>query len=254
MRYIYMLIPPYDAGDLIYAKKDNTDDKYFYDKTLSSLQIIEGIDSYILLHNGVMSRVTKKNIDSLKSNRNAIIKLSIEKLRDENIDTIYSSFVKETMDRRDSLSTLAQKDANKYKLEYLSVCMMLTSAYIIVEDRLDELKDDKEANDEMVQAIIEERENEIEEHEIENELDMLNAMIKECIPKDKRNDLQIESCTYNGKSMTQEEIVNKLSSHMLPEFMTQVNILDTLEDQYEIVTNNYIITREKGGEISIKEK
>jgi hypothetical protein len=161
------------------------------------------------------------------------------------------------MNDRDRLASLV-KDNPDFKLEYISTCIQLTSAYIITGSKLDEIKNDEKANEEIMNVIREERKKEIEqeesEKEIANELDLVNAMIKEVLPEDKRDNLQIESCSYNDESVEPSEITTKLSNHMLPEFMTQVNILDTLEDHYEIVTNTCIITRAKGGEITIKER
>ena len=50
------------------------------------------------------------------------------------------------------------------------------------------------------------------------------------------------------------ELITKLASHMLPAFMTQINILDTLDDSYTIKTNLGTIIREsKTGRITIIE-
>ena len=41
---------------------------------------------------------------------------------------------------------------------------------------------------------------------------------------------------------------------MLPDFLTQIDIRETLDDEYEIETNLCVVKRAKGGSISIEDK
>jgi len=244
-----MIVEPYDVNDLELALH-SSEDRY--------LRMIDEVDNdfdkYILLPNGELKKVS--NIEMVRKNKDVIVSNVLDSMK-ENDSVINGDYITRKMNDRDRLASLV-KDNPDFKLEYISTCIQLTSAYIITGSKLDEIKNDEKANEEIMNVIREERKKEIEqeesEKEIANELDLVNAMIKEVLPEDKRDNLQIESCSYNDESVEPSEITTKLSNHMLPEFMTQVNILDTLEDHYEIVTNTCIITRAKGGEITIKER
>jgi hypothetical protein len=246
-----MILEPYDAKDLAYALSNTNDDRYIkldsYDGTSTG-------EEYILLPNGELKSIS--NIESVIKHKQAIIDRVLDNMK-STCDIVDGDYISIKMNERDKLGSLV-KDNPDLKLEYISTCTQLTSAYIITGYKLDEIKNDEKANEKIMDAIREERKKEIEEEEndkeIANELDLVNAMLKEIIPKEKRVELQIESCKYNDESIDPVDLTTKLSNHMLPEFMTQVNILDTLEDHYEIVTNTCIITRAKGGEITIKER
>ena len=244
-----MIVEPYDVNDLELALH-SSEDRYLR----MTDEVDNDFDKYILLPNGELKKVS--NIEMVRKNKDAIVSKVLDSMK-ENDSVINGDYITRKMNDRDRLASLV-KDNPDLKLEYISTCIQLTSAYIITGSKLDEIKNDEKANEEIMNVIREERKKEIEqeesEKEIANELDLVNAMIKEVLPEDKRDNLQIESCSYNDESVEPSEITTKLSNHMLPEFMTQVNILDTLEDHYEIVTNTCIITRAKGGEITIKER
>ena len=244
-----MIVEPYDVNDLELALH-SSEDRYLR----MTDEVDNDLDKYILLPNGELKKVS--NIEMVRKNKDAIVSKVLDSMK-ENDSVINGDYITRKMNDRDRLASLV-KDNPDFKLEYISTCIQLTSAYIITGSKLDEIKNDEKANEEIMNVIREERKKEIEqeesEKEIANELDLVNAMIKEVLPEDKRDNLQIESCSYNDESVEPSEITTKLSNHMLPEFMTQVNILDTLEDHYEIVTNTCIITRAKGGEITIKER
>jgi len=244
-----MIVEPYDVNDLELALH-SSEDRYLR----MTDEVDNDFDKYILLPNGELKKVS--NIEMVRKNKNAIVSKVLDSMKEDGSVT-NGDYITRKMNDRDRLASLV-KDNPDFKLEYISTCIQLTSAYIITGSKLDEIKNDEKANEEIMNVIREERKKEIEqeesEKEIANELDLVNAMIKEVLPEDKRDNLQIESCSYNDESVEPSEITTKLSNHMLPEFMTQVNILDTLEDHYEIVTNTCIITRSKGGEITIKER
>ena len=74
---------------------------------------------------------------------------------------------------------------------------------------------------------------------VENDINMANS--------------EVLSCKYNGKDISVDDICLKLHSHTFPQYLTQINIQDTLDDEYEIVTSKGTIHRSKGGKISLSE-
>ena len=85
-----------------------------------------------------------------------------------------------------------------------------------------------------------------EDDSIKNELDIVNKFMAD-------NKLEeVKSCKYNGEEITVNELVEKLHSHVLPAYLTQINIMDTLQDEYEIVTENGTIYRKHGGTLSLE--
>ena len=85
-----------------------------------------------------------------------------------------------------------------------------------------------------------------EDDSIKNELDIVNKFMAD-------NKLEeVKSCKYNGEEITVNELVEKLHSHVLPDYLTQINIMDTLQDEYEIITENGTIHRKHGGTLSLE--
>ena len=85
-----------------------------------------------------------------------------------------------------------------------------------------------------------------EDDSIKNELDIVNKFMAD-------NKLEeVKSCKYNGEEITVNELVEKLHSHVLPDYLTQINIMDTLQDEYEIRTENGTIHRKHGGTLSLE--
>jgi hypothetical protein len=81
---------------------------------------------------------------------------------------------------------------------------------------------------------------------IKNELDIVNKFMAD-------NKLEeVKKCTYNGEEITVNDLVEKLHSHVLPAYLTQINILDTLQDEYTIETENGTIHRQNGGKLILE--
>lgn len=114
-----------------------------------------------------------------------------------------------------------------------------------IDDNKEEFQED------MVQDIIASRKEEYG-NDIRNELDALNKILL-----DKQmtvENCKIKKCIYNGKEINIEQLVSKLLTHIYPQFLTQVNIKDTLDDEYSIETSIGTIKRVKGGNIIINDK
>lgn len=263
-RRICLLLDPYDPVDIGFLKKENSRDSYYL---LSDNRPYDpNFENWAMLPNGDMRKIN--DYDKFMDSANQIIKLVIDDMRQklevdtfkntDNIkETTLTKYLKQKMQERDEMGSKALEDPKQYKLDYLRISMQITSVYIIADNKLDDLKNSVEANEELIQTIIDERKEELkkeeEEAEIENELDMVNSLIKSTFPNN-TEPIQIESCKYNNEDISPREITTKLSTHYLPQYITQVDITKTLNDTYEIVTNLGIIERSKGGNITIKKK
>jgi hypothetical protein len=91
-----------------------------------------------------------------------------------------------------------------------------------------------------------------EEKEIKNEFELLEKQVQNSLCG--KCDLKINNCKYNGIDLSYDELVEELYSHKFPQYMTEKNIQDTLDDEYEIDSNYFYIKRTKGGNINIKIK
>ena len=114
---------------------------------------------------------------------------------------------------------------------------------------IDDNKEEFQEN--MVQDIIASREEEYGD-DIRNELDALNKILSD--NKMTVENCKIEKCIYNGKDISLEQLVSKLLTHIYPQFLSQINIKDTLDDEYSIETSIGTIKRVKGGNIIINDK
>ena len=136
---------------------------------------------------------------------------------------------------------------NHRKYNYIIADYLEYSLTNIINKNMDENKD--EYQEEMINDIIESREEEYGD-EIRNELDLVNKIMVE--NDINMNNSEVLSCKYNGEELSPEEISEKLHSHTFPQYITQINIQDTLDDEYDIVTSKGTIHRSKGGKISIQ--
>ena len=223
----------------------------------TTVPIITGVTKLILA-DGTIS--TLKDINKVYENREVIIGMGLKALREkynvdeytkednENISPL-SKFMQDNLEAINMYSSTAAENDNHY-LAMFQCAVRVTSCYLLLGKKFEEITSDEEANEIMRNTIKELREAEPEE--VTNELEMVNQLLKNTLGDN--NDIQIESASYNGEDMDISDITYKLSRHMLPDYMTQIDIRDTLEDEYTIVTNKCIIKRSKGGNIEILDK
>ena len=259
--YIFALTDLADPMDMIFAQEDHKDGViYCFPKDDDNLPVITSEDEMrTIMPDGTLIKI--KDIDTFFHNRKQILQRGFSKLLIElaNQGKNTNDFLKEALQDKEKYA--ANKEmAIKHKLEYLQTAMKITSIYLIDHMQLEDLEENEEAQEEIRENIREVRRKMLEEEEddIQNELDLVNKAVRDTInenfPKDKMIDFQIEECTYNGEPISTEDLITKLSNHMLPAFMTQVNILDTLDDTYSIKTTIGTIIREaKTGKITIVE-
>ena len=137
---------------------------------------------------------------------------------------------------------------NEDKYNYITTDYLEYTLSSIINKNMDDNKD--KYQEEMVQSLVKSRDEEYGD-EIKNELDLVNKVMVE-------NDInmansEVLSCKYNGKDISVDDICLKLHSHTFPQYLTQINIQNTLDDEYDIVTSNGTIHRSKGGKISLSE-
>ena len=146
---------------------------------------------------------------------------------------------------------IALKDNRPTTKDYMIATTVLAYVYQLIDEDIERNRVKLQA--EMNASIKQVRE---ENDEIRNELDILNHQLKNVFNKPgELDDDEFEYCIYNGKELTQEEMVDLLSTHVLPEYLIpQVDINDTLEDSYRIETKKAIIVRSSGGGLKITRK
>lgn len=246
-KYYFCLMDLEDQMDMVFAQDDHHDGIYYYfPKDDERLPNIPNENLYTILPDGDEMGIS--NLQIFLKNRDKILQKGLSFL---------DSLIKDAKMSYNDYLELVLKDKNKYartkdnaikyKLEYIQTAVKITSIYLLTQQELDIDSNNEEAQEQIRNTIKKIREE--NEDEIQNELDMVNKVIQDSLPED-HDALQIKSCTYNGQKMDPDELIRKLAFHMLPAFMTQVNILDTLDDSYTIVTSYGTIVREsKTGKI-----
>lgn len=252
MKYYFSLMDLEDQMDMVFAQDDHHDGIYYWfpkdDNKLPDLT--ENDQLHTILPDGEEMGIS--NLQVFLKNRGRILKKGLDFLDDyiKSANMSYNEYLQLVLKDKDKYAR-TKDSAIKYKLEYIKTAIKITSIYILTHQELDEISKNEKAQEEIrntIKSIREENEN-----EVQNELDMINKVIQDAFP-DNQEELRIDSCTYNGQEMDQDELITKLASHMLPAFMTQINILDTLDDTYTIKTNLGTIVREaKTGKITIVE-
>ena len=194
------------------------------------------IENRLILPNGNLMNI--KEFDKVIKNK-------------DKIESIYIKEVKENLNSYDTEKILKEAD-NVNQDKVYSMCQSVLAAYVFYLIDKDIEDNRKQYQDKLVTEIKEERI--ASNKQVENELDMINDTINSMFPDGKdRMDIEFKRCVYNGKEISQEDMLNTLESHVLPEYLKpQVNIMDTLDDSYRIETNKMVIVRDQGGEIHAK--
>lgn len=179
------------------------------------------------------------NLQSMIKNLDKIRMYQMQKISD-NIDYY-----------RDESERLTHLDPNKDLLDCIRGAVMRKGYLNSMNMKLDKKHEDKNTESEIMGAIIDTRK-ENKADEAQNEFDIVNSALESSYPG-KRN-WQVLNCVYNGQKIDPDDMIYRLKSHMLPDFLTQIDIRDTLDDEYTIETNFCIVKRSKGGSISIEDK
>lgn len=126
---------------------------------------------------------------------------------------------------KDTISEFSEK-----MVEEVRVSVLTKSLQDYIFDYVEKGKDIVEKS--TIDSINQTRDE--DDKDITNEMKIIQSIFEEFLSEDST----IESCEYNGKTIEPEALVQTLLSHMLPEYMTQVNIFDTLDDNFEITFKN----------------
>ena len=159
---------------------------------------------------------------------------------------------KKLEDLRDEMIKLKSNQPNT--LDFMRATTVLGYIYQVIDNEIETHRE--KIQEDMNASIKQVREEQEENAEVQNEFDIVNKQIRAVLrdPKEREED-EFESCTYNGEPISQEDMVAKLTSHVLPQFLIpQIDINETLDDYYHIETKKLIITREVGGSMKITRK
>lgn len=262
-KFVIMPVSLYKDSDRLFAEQSSQVCDYIFrfGKKIPSLEDIEDfkesaihtgqeLSIYIMGANGKLMKINdyQKAIDNLEDIYYSTLNEFKESLDEDNIDPYK---FRDDLLKDQAMITSSKEEAEKNKLLYVENSMVITSLYTLYSELLDTMNTEK-TQEAIRTAIIEER---IEhgEDQPRNELDIVNNSIKQFFPKDYER-VEVDSCTYNGEDISHADLINKLSSHMLPQYITQVDITTTLDDNYTIKTNLGTIVRSKGGKITVYAK
>ena len=203
----------------------------------------------------------KENIvieNSLVTPTGKVIKIDDYDKVSQIFDLLYDKEVKELKDKyggedisKDEVIGILTREESNSESDLDSVKASIKMEFVMKS--LDKFIDDnkKELEKQFLDAMI--HNPEIDNDIPKTELELVNIEITNIL-KDEAKDLQFQECRYNGKVISQEELLNELNSHVFPQFLTQKNINDTLDDEYRIETDKLIIIRESGGALHLKRK
>ena len=203
----------------------------------------------------------KENIvieNSLVTPTGKVIKIDDYDKVSQIFDLLYDKEVKELKDKyggedisKDEVIGILTREESNSKNDLDSVKASIKMEFVMKS--LDKFIDDnkEELEKQFLDAMI--HNPEIDNDIPKTELELVNIEITNIL-KDEAKDLQFQECRYNGKVISQEELLNELNSHVFPQFLTQKNINDTLDDEYRIETDKLTIIRESGGALHLKRK
>ena len=203
------------------------------------------IKTYLILPYG--KAVLIKDFEKIYNNLSQIEELGIKTLKDND------SSKKETFEQfRDRMINMRKNATKTHDI----ICATTGLAYIYeLIDQYIEYHRIKIQND-MIHSIKEIREEQESITNLRNELELVSKQAQNILKED--TDDEFEQCIYNGDIISQEDMIKKLSNHILYkdniENDDQVFIEDTLEDEYRIDTKKLIIIREVGGGLKITKK
>lgn len=220
--------------DLLDEKFKN-DDKIFF--TLKFYLITSNGEIFLIKQFNKIS----ENIDYFNQVYNEYLLKDFEKYQLENEQR--EKEIKNSFDKNNLLE-FNKAIENIVLSQYVGECLSK-----VMNKNIDDNQEEFQEN--MVQDIIASREEEYGD-DIRNELDALNKVLSE--NQMTVENCKIEKCIYNGQDISIEQLVSKLLTHIYPQFLTQINIKDTLDDEYSIETSIGTIKRVKGGKIIINDK
>lgn len=188
-----------------------------------------------------------KDFDKIYNNLQKIEELGINKIKenDRTSKETFEQFRDKMLKLKGNATTVGERMRATTGLAYV---------YELIDNFIEDHRVDLQSK--MYASIKEVREEQEANAELLTELDMINKHAKTVLKDD--NEDNFLQCIYNGEEISQIEMLNKLSNHMIyredVENEEQIFIGDTLDDEYRIETEKLIITRDPGGKIKISVK
>ena len=154
-------------------------------------------------------------------------------------ENIMEDYIK-YQNQRDEMEKELKRDKDEVrKVQALVLSQSLTKLMV---KNIDDHK--QEFEDIMVRDILTVREEEADK--LRTEFDIVEKFMKD-------NGLEeVKSCTYNGEAIELRDLVDKIQMHTLPAYLTQINIMDTLQDEFTIETEKGTIHRKQGGILELE--
>ena len=249
-KYIYADIfsDPVNRNVLFMNIFNTLNDKYHIidDNTNIELSGIDDslfmINNYLVIPNGKISLIKDFNI--IYDKLDTIANIGYNDIKEQ-----YDfSQLEEVRDK--CLNDIKNSDNER---EIIINTVILGTVYNIIDDYIEEHR--MNIQDSLIQNVKDVREKYAfdDYKKIKNEFDILNTNLKKILTnKEERESLEILDCYYNGEEVSYNDLVDELLTHMLPQYLTQKDINDTLEDYYVINTNVVQISRDQGGKIHIR--
>jgi hypothetical protein len=174
----------------------------------------------------------------------------IDLLYDKEVEELKKEYGGDDISKDEVIGILTKEESNsESNLDSVKASIKMEFIMKLLDNFIEENKE--ELQESFLDAMI--HNPEIDNDIPKTELELVNIEITNIL-KDEAADLQFQECRYNGKVISQEELLNELNSHVFPQFLTQKNINDTLDDEYRIETDKLTIIREPGGALHLKRK
>ena len=174
----------------------------------------------------------------------------IDLLYDKEVEELKKEYGGDDISKDEVIGILTKEESNsESNLDSVKASIKMEFIMKLLDNFIEENKE--ELQESFLDAMI--HNPEIDNDIPKTELELVNIEITNIL-KDEAKDLQFQECRYNGKVISQEELLNELNSHVFPQFLTQKNINDTLDDEYRIETDKLTIIREPGGALHLKRK
>ena len=163
----------------------------------------------------------------------------IKTLNQQVSENIMADYIK-YQNQRDEMEKELKRDKDEVrKVQALVLSQSLTKLMVKTID-----ENEQEFEDIMVRDILTVRKEEM--GKIRTEFDIVEKFMKD-------NGLEeVKSCTYNGEAIELRDLVDKIQMHTLPAYLTQINIMDTLQDEFTIETEKGTIHRKQGGILELE--
>ena len=174
----------------------------------------------------------------------------IDLLYDKEVEELKKEYGGDDISKDEVIGILTKEESDsESNLDSVKASIKMEFIMKLLDNFIEENKE--ELQESFLDAMI--HNPEIDNDIPKTELELVNIEITNIL-KDEAKDLQFQECRYNGKVISQEELLNELNSHVFPQFLTQKNINDTLDDEYRIETDKLTIIREPGGALHLKRK